>query len=83
MPVVVHRFDDPADDELAALATAGCIQDIEIMLAVLSAFEFVKDGIFSKGLETLSTNETALVPDFTSCEDNQVLGDNSHFQILT
>ena len=67
MPVVIHRLDHSSDDELAALATARGVQDVEVMFTVLSTLEFVEDGIFSKGLEALSTHEAALVPDLSSC----------------
>lgn len=68
VPVVVHGFDDSSNDELAALSATGCVQDIEVMLTVLPSLKLVKDGILSKGLEALCTNEATLVPDFASCD---------------
>lgn len=76
VPVVIHGFDDTSDDEFTAFSTTGSIQDVKIMFTILPALELVKDGILSKGLEALSTNETALVPDFSSCETRYQLTQN-------
>lgn len=57
MPVGVHGFDHAADDELAAFATAGGEQHVEIVFAVLASLEFVEDAI-TELLEALGAPET-------------------------
>lgn len=39
VPVVVHGFNDSANDELPTLATARGKQDMEVVLTVLAAFK--------------------------------------------
>lgn len=45
MPVGVHGLDDAADDEFAAFSATGGKENVEVMLAVLAALEFVKDAV--------------------------------------
>ena len=45
MPGGPAGLDDPADDELAALAAAGRVEDVEAVLAVLAALELVEDAV--------------------------------------
>lgn len=68
MPVVVQGFDDSSNNEFSTFCTTGSIKNLEVVFAVLSSFKLVKDGILSKGLEALGTNEAALMPYFTSCD---------------
>lgn len=56
------------NNKFTTFTTTWCIEDIEIVFTVLATFELVKDGIFAKGAEALSTNKTALMPYFSSCD---------------
>lgn len=56
VPVGIHCFDHPPDDELAAFVAARRKEYLEISFAVFAAFEFVKDTI-SELLEALRTSE--------------------------
>ena len=49
-----HGPDDAAHDELAALAAAGRVQDVEVVLAVFPPLELVEHAV-GEGPETLST----------------------------
>lgn len=73
VPVVIHGFDNSANDELAALAAAGGEKDMEVMLAVLAALELVEDT-FGKWPEALATDKACLVPHFTMGVDNLLVG---------
>ena len=48
-----HGPDDAAHDELAALAAAGRVQHVEVVLAVLPPLELVEHAV-GEGTETLS-----------------------------
>ena len=48
-----HSPDDAAHDELAALAAAGRVQDVEVVLAVLPPLKLVEHAV-GEGTETLS-----------------------------
>lgn len=45
VPAGVHGLDHPADDELAALIAARSEQHMEVVLAVLTAVEFIEDTV--------------------------------------
>ena len=57
MPGGPAGLDDPADDELAALAAAGRVEDVEAVLAVLAALELVEDAVGVR-TEALGAAET-------------------------
>lgn len=59
VPVGVHRLDDAADDELAALAATGREQHLEVVLAVLAALELVEDAVFERA-EALGATENPI-----------------------
>jgi hypothetical protein len=82
MPIVVHCFDDSANDEFSTFSTTGSIEDIEVMFTVLSSLELVEDCIFSKGLKALGTHEAILVPDFTSCHPEEKCCRMNRFRLL-
>lgn len=54
MPVLVHRFDHPTDDEFAAFTAARREQHLEVVLAVLASLELEESAVF-EDLETLCT----------------------------
>lgn len=63
VPVVVHGLDDTANDEFTTLSTAGCEENMEVMLTVLAPLKLIKDA-FGKWPEALATDKASLVPDF-------------------
>ena len=69
------------DDEFAALDATGCKEHVKIVLAVLSAFKLVKDGILSEGAKALGANKTMLVPHLAACWDDRTnigIGKQTH-----
>lgn len=52
MPTGLHGFDDTPDDDVAAFVAKRSVENSEILLAVLSAFEFVEDPVL-EGAEAL------------------------------
>lgn len=56
MPVWIHGLYNSTDDESSTLIAAWREEDLKIVFAIFSSFEFIKDTIF-KLLETLSTPE--------------------------
>lgn len=64
MPVVVHRLDHAAHNELLTLSAAGGKKHVEIMLAVLDFFVLVVETIW-KLLETLSADKALFVINFS------------------
>lgn len=59
VPVGVHGLDDPSNDEDSAFGAARRKKDLEVVFAVLSAFEFVEDAVF-EFLEALSTSKNSV-----------------------
>lgn len=53
------------DYEIATLATTGSIKNLKVMFTILATLELIEDCIFSERSETLGTNKTALMPDFS------------------
>lgn len=56
MPTSCHRLDHSPDDEFAAFIAARGEEDVEITLAILATFEFVKDAVL-EGAEALGASE--------------------------
>ena len=73
--------DEPTDDEFAALDATGCKEHVEIVLAVLSAFKLVEDGILGEGTKALGTDKTMLVPHFAACGEVPVRDGNEQMQV--
>lgn len=65
VPVAVHGFDDSADDEFTAFRAARSEKNVKVVLAVLPAFEFVKNAV-AEWTETLSAHEAVLMQHFAS-----------------
>lgn len=61
MPAGIHGFDHATDDELVAFSTAGSVQDVKVVFAVLPALKFEVDAV-RKGLETLRTYKAFGMP---------------------
>lgn len=56
MPTRLHRLDDSADDDVAALVAEGSIKNSKILLAVLATLKLVEDSILERA-ETLSASK--------------------------
>lgn len=69
MPARVHRLDHSSDDEFTASATAGRVEDVKVVFAILAPFELEEDTVW-EGSEALRANEAFLMPHFTARVDN-------------
>lgn len=56
MPTGLHGFDDTPDDDVPAFVAKRSVENSEILLAVLAAFEFVENPVL-EGAEALSATK--------------------------
>jgi len=73
MPGGAHGLDDPSNDELATLGTAGSEEDMKVMLAVFPAFKLIENSI-REGSEAMGTNKAAAAEELPIAVDNLRLG---------
>lgn len=69
MPAVIHGFNHTPNYKLSTLVATWSEQHLEIMFAVFSSLELIKESIW-KLLETLGTDEALLVIQLTVAVNN-------------
>lgn len=68
-----HGLDDTSNDELAAFSAAWREENVKIVFAIFSAFEFVEDAV-RKWTEALGTHEALRMIEFSVGVDDLGLG---------